>query len=188
MKFRPQFNAPVTITLALLSIAAVGLSSVLPGLNALLAAPANLTPWNPLFYTGLFTHIIPHASWTHFWGNFSFILLIGPLLEQVHGSSRILWLIVITALLTALLNAIFFSTGLIGASGIVFMFIILGSFAGSDGKGIPITFILLFGIYMTKEIVGAIQDDNISQFAHLMGGGCGATFGFFLNGKNKSNP
>ena len=39
-------------------------------------------------------------------------------------------MMIITAVITGILNTFFFPTGLLGASGIVFMFILLSSFSG----------------------------------------------------------
>ena len=52
-------------------------------------------------------------------------------------------MILVTALLTALLNAVFFNTGLLGASGIVFMLILLSSCANIRAGEIPLTLILV---------------------------------------------
>jgi len=188
MKLMPSYNAPITVTFALISIATLILSMLLPGqtVNQVMSAPTGLNWGSLMFYPNLVTHIFAHANWAHFSGNFSFLLLLGPLLEEKYGAGKLLFLILTTALITSILNAILFSTGLIGASGIVFLYIVLGSFAGKNDGRIPLTFVLIFGMYMTKEIVGAIQSDNISQFAHLMGGACGSVFGFLL--KKKPRP
>ena len=85
----------------------------------------------------------------------------------------------ITALITGLLHSIFFSGGLLGASGIAFMMILLSSMSGMRSGTVPMTFVLVALLYGGSEIFAAIaEDDNISQFAHLVGGACGAVFGF----------
>jgi membrane associated rhomboid family serine protease len=76
-------------------------------------------------------------------GNFSFILLIGPIVEEKYQSGPMLLMILITALITGVLNIVFFSTGLMGASGIVFMLILLSSFTNFRAGEIPLTFILI---------------------------------------------
>ena len=112
-------------------------------------------------------------------------LLIGPLLEEKYGSKKILSMILVTAAITGIINNVFFNTGLLGASGIVFMFIILSSFTQLKEKEIPITFIIIVILYLGKEIMnGILSPDNISQMAHLIGGLCGSGFGFLIN-KNK---
>jgi membrane associated rhomboid family serine protease len=112
--------------------------------------------------------------------NFSFILLIGPVLEEKHRSGALLVMLMMTALVTGILNIIFFSTGLMGASGIVFMLILLSSFTNIRSGEIPLTFVLIVVLFLAKEFINAFAEDNISQFAHIIGGICGSLFGFIF--------
>jgi len=90
----------------------------------------------------------------------------------------------VTALVTGVLNVLIFPTGLMGASGIVFMMILLASFTNFNKGEIPITFILIMVLYLGQEVWNAITDrDQISQFAHIIGGFCGSLFGFFRPAK-----
>jgi membrane associated rhomboid family serine protease len=111
-------------------------------------------------------------------GNMTFILLLGPIVEERYGSKKTLGMILITALVTALMNLFFFNTGLIGASGIVFMLIVLVSFTNVKSGQIPVTFILVAVLFVGKELLNSMWADNVSQFAHIMGGACGGIFGF----------
>ncbi len=132
-------------------------------------------------YVSVFTYVLNHADVEHLFGNLSFILLLGPILEERYGSKRLFYMTLTTTLATAILNIIFFSTGIRGASGIVFMLIILISFTNMKNGKIPLTFILVFLLYVGKEVVNSFEEDNISQFAHILGGICGAFFGFQSN-------
>jgi uncharacterized membrane protein YdcZ (DUF606 family) len=85
----------------------------------------------------------------------------------------------ITALVTGLFNVFFFSTGLLGASGIVFMMILLASFTNFKRGEIPLTFILVLALYLGRELANSFTRNNISEFAHMVGGFCGSLFGFF---------
>jgi membrane associated rhomboid family serine protease len=127
----------------------------------------------------LFTHAIGHSGWQHLFNNFSIILLIGPILEENYGSSSLLVMIAITALVTGVLNILFFTRGLRGASGIVFMMILLASFTNFNKGEIPLTFILILIIYLGREVFDSFSSNNISEFAHIVGGFCGSLFGFF---------
>lgn len=50
------------------------------------------------------------------------ILVVGPLLEEKYGSANILFVILATALVTGIVNFIFFPyTQLLGASGVVLL-------------------------------------------------------------------
>jgi len=129
-------------------------------------------------YIRLFTHIAGHANWLHLFGNFTLILLIGPMLEEKYGSRLMLIMILTTALVTGLLNMALFDTGLMGASGVAFMLIILSSITRIKSGFIPLTFILIVALFLGKEVFDAFEQDSISQFAHIMGGICGSVFGF----------
>jgi membrane associated rhomboid family serine protease len=135
---------------------------------------------NPLSILTLFTHVLGHASMEHLIGNLTFILLVGPIIEEKYGDRKTLLMIVVTALITGLLNVLFFHTGLMGASGIVFMLILLVSFTNSKSGEIPITFILIAILFIGKEVMQSLQNDQISQFAHIIGGVCGSLFGFAM--------
>lgn len=171
--FRITYNAPVILTFALAAV-----------LVHILGGPVKeyFVAWPHLgttqSYVGLFAHILGHGNWEHLLGNFTMILLLGPLLEERHGSGSLLIMILITALVTGLVNALLFDTGLLGASGIVFMLILLASTANIKHGEIPLTFIAVALIYLGGEVVGALREDNISQMAHLVGGLAGAAFGF----------
>ena len=115
------------------------------------------------------------------------LLLVGPPVEERFGSRNTLLFIVLTALITGLVQFIFFpTTALLGASGVVFMLIVLSSFSTSRREGIPITLILVLILYLGGEIVdGLFTKDNVSQMTHIVGGVCGLTFGFTRWGRKK---
>jgi membrane associated rhomboid family serine protease len=177
---RITYNAPVTLTFALLSTVVLALDQLTgSALTARFFSIGGTMNWgNIVDYLRLFTHVIGHANWTHLLSNFAFILLLGPILEEKYGSTSFLIMILITAVVTGLLNVLFFNTGLLGASGVVFMTILLVSFTNFRKGQVPLTFILVVLLYITREIIAAFQDDSVSQFAHIAGGFCGSLFGF----------
>ncbi|MCJ8346734.1 rhomboid family intramembrane serine protease, partial [bacterium] len=140
-------------------------------------------PWD---YFRMVSNIFGHANWGHLAGNFSLILLIGPLLEEKYGSWSLLQMIFATAIFTSILNIAFLDTGAYGASGIVFMLILLSSMANFKEGEIPLTFLLVAVLYVGEEVLNSFKADNISQFGHILGGFCGACFGFFLK-KDRSD-
>ena len=99
---------------------------------------------NPLDYVRLFTHVLGHGDWNHLLGNLSFILLLGPLLEERYGSPMLVLMISTTALVTGVVNVCFFARPMVRASGIAFMMILLSSFTAISKHQIPLTFLLLF--------------------------------------------
>lgn len=173
------YNAPVVLTFVILSLVLLGVDTLLGGtLSAqYFVAPATFQLSAPASWTGSALHILGHAGMSHWMGNMTFILLLGPLLEEKYGSFALLVMIVATAIATAVINAFFFDSGLIGASGIVFMMIVLSSVTGIREKEIPLTMVIVLILYLGKEIADSVRADNVSQFAHLLGGVCGAAFG-----------
>lgn len=175
-----SYNAALTLTFSLLSLLVLLLdSTILPGITITVFSVGNsMSLTNPLDWIRLFTHVLGHASWEHLIGNLSFILLLGPILEEKYGSGNMLVMVILTALVTGLLNVILLSTGLLGASGIVFMMIMLTSLVNFREGEIPLTFIAIIVLYIAKEVLAAFRTDSVSQFAHLIGGACGSLFGF----------
>ena len=143
---------------------------------------------DPLTYVRFVGHIFGHAGWEHFIGNIMLILIVGPLLEEKYGSSNILFVILSTALITGLVNYIFFpSYQVLGASGVVFALILLSSFTSIKEGEIPLTFILVAVIYIGEQIYdGVFIRDNVSNITHIIGGLVGAALGFGLNGKRRA--
>jgi membrane associated rhomboid family serine protease len=177
---RLRYNAPVTLTLTLLSTAVLVVNQIFGGFTEAFFVCYPQFTGSLLDFLRLFTHILGHRNWLHLMSNFSFILLIGPVLEEKYGSGAMLVMVLATALVTGILNVIFFSTGLMGASGIVFMLILLSSFTNIRSGEIPLTFVLIVVLFLAREFINAFSDDNISQFAHIIGGVCGSLFGFLF--------
>ncbi|MDO5133884.1 MAG: rhomboid family intramembrane serine protease [Eubacteriales bacterium] len=140
---------------------------------------------SPLTYVRLLTHVLGHNGWGHYAGNMSYILLLGPMLEEKYGSRTMLELIAVTAVITGLLNAALFpGTALCGASGVVFAFILMTSFTGFRQGEIPLTFLLIAVIYLGQQVAdGLFLRDNISNLSHIAGGLVGAAAGYVFNKK-----
>ncbi len=181
---RIRYNAPVTLTFSLLAALVLVLDPFTGGrlVSEAFSIGARLDFGNPLQWPRLLTHVMGHANWSHLITNFAFVLLLGPILEEKYGSSPLLFMMAVTALVTGLINVLFMSTGLLGASGIVFMMILLVSFTNIRSGEIPLTFILVVVLFLAREVVGALREDSIAQFAHIAGGVCGSLFGFTRRG------
>lgn len=183
-----HYNSPVILTFSILAFLVMIASTITAGISTqwlFTAWPSSFL--NPLSYVRMFTHVLGHISWDHLFGNLTLILLIGPLLEEKYGSKTMLIMILITALITGIISIFFMNTGLLGASGIVFMLILLSSFSNIKSGHIPITFIIIVFLFLGKEFVSSFAQDSISQFAHIMGGICGSVFGFAHNPKSLSS-
>ena len=183
-KFKITFNAPVVLTFVVICFIATILGIITQGRSTqavFMTYHSSLK--NPMTYIRFITHVFGHLGWGHFIGNASYLLLLGPMLEEKYGSDRIIIVIAITALATSLINYIFFgNVALCGASGIVFAFIVLASFTGFKAGEIPLTFILVVIIFMGQQVYEGITiQDNISNMAHIVGGIVGACVGYGLN-------
>ena len=178
-----QYNSPVVLTFSLLSFIVLIFGIITGGKStSLLFCVYRSSLLDPLTYVRFFTHVLGHSSYSHYIGNILLILVAGPPLEEKYGSATLVMAIVFTAFVSGLVQFILFpNTALLGASGIVFMMIVMLSFSGMKAGKIPITLILVFVFYLGGEIVdGLSAKDNISQLTHIVGGICGAIMGFAL--------
>lgn len=173
-----KFNSPVILGFSLVCVAVFVLDKLMAGTLMPYFTLGNVNASSGLSILTLFTHVIGHASIEHLLGNLTFILLLGPIVEEKYGDMRTLFMMLITAFVTGILNLLFFHTGLMGASGIVFMLILLVSFTNTKSGEIPVTFILIAILFIGKEVIESLKTDQISQFAHIIGGLCGSIFGF----------
>ena len=180
---RIQYNAPVTLTFALVSLLALVLAHVTDGASNRLLFSVYAAPLSDaLMYLRLFTHVLGHADISHYVSNFMIILLVGPMLEEKYGGKWLLIMMSVTAFITGLLFVLVSPHGLMGASGIVFMMILLGSFTNLQKGRVPLTLILVLVVFIGQEVItGVHAADNVSYLTHVIGGLCGATFGFFMN-------
>ncbi|MBR2806269.1 MAG: rhomboid family intramembrane serine protease [Oscillospiraceae bacterium] len=183
------YNAPVilTYTIVALIILIVGLVTDNRTTYALFSVYRG--SWaQPLTYFRLFSHILGHSSVQHYVNNFMYILLIGPAVEERYGSRNLLIMILTTALVIGLVNVFLFpGTALLGASGIVFMLIVLGSATNYSHGQIPLTMVMIALIYIGNEVYkGITQQDTISQLAHIIGGIMGIIFVLIMPKYRKS--
>jgi rhomboid protease GluP len=182
---RITFCAPLTLLIAALCAAV----TYLPGAAELLGARGSLGGlFSPLNWARLLSWPFAHGDTLHLLANLSMLLLLGPIVEVRLGKVEYLFSLAATAIFVGLVHATLGSGLLIGASGWVFMLILLSGFA-SSAKGLPFHTLLVAIIYMGHEIVAALSSaDNISRLAHLAGGLCGLAFGLLGSGGRQPAP
>lgn len=142
---------------------------------------------NPLTYFRLFSHSLGHCDWDHLSCNFIKILLIGPSLEEKYGSFNILMMIIITSGIIGIVNSIFSNSWVRGASGVLYMMIVLSSFVNVQAGKIPFTLVLILLFFVLDDIIKLFtkKDDDISYLGHVTGAICGLAFGImFYKGFN----
>ena len=187
---RISFNAPATLTFAALCVIA-RIISILTKDNAtrLLFSVYRAPLSDPLTWVRCVTHVLGHAGWDHLLNNMMFILLLGPMIEERYGSKKTVLVILVTAVVTGIINMAFFPrVMLLGASGVVFAFILLSSVTVREDNTIPVTFILVALLYLGEQVYqGIFQKDNISQMTHIAGGAVGSILGFILSKKQKKD-
>ena len=183
-----QYNSPVVLTFFFLSLVELLVSALTGGLTKTLLFAVYRAPLSdPLTYLRLFTHVLGHANFEHFLGNMLLLLVVGPPLEEKYGSRTLLLGILLTAAVSGGLQCLFFpESALLGASGIVFMFIMLASLAGMESGRIPVTLLLVAALYLGQEVYSIFfVQDNVANFMHLVGGACGTAFGFAMVRRKK---
>ena len=171
-----QFNAPVILGFFFVSLLSLVLGFLTSGASTTAAFSVyRASLLDPLTYVRFFGHIFGHASLTHFSSNMLLLLVVGPPLEKLYGSKTIALGIMAAALITGILHFVFFPhTILLGASGIVFMLIMLSSFSGAKTGQIPVTLILVALMYLGQEVYSIFFiRDNVANLIHIVGGICG---------------
>ncbi|MGC9450960.1 MAG: rhomboid family intramembrane serine protease [Oceanipulchritudo sp.] len=182
-RLRIDYNAPFCLSFALLAMAIHAIGSLTDGWIIQhwfsIQGSAAFSDWTT--YPRLVLHVLGHASAPHLFSNLIVLLLVGPMLEEMYGPGLLFLLSLVTALLTGLIMVVFLTGTLVGASGIVFAFIILSSFANAKSGTIPLTFALISLIFLGGEVIRALSgQDQIAQFAHIAGGILGGMAGFYM--------
>ena len=178
-----DYNSKVIITYLIICIISWILNLITRGKsNKLFFENYRSSPLNPLTYVRLFTHSIGHRDWDHLVNNFLIILLIGPMIEEKYGSINLIIMFLITSLVTAIFNLIFSNYSILGASGNVYMLIVLSSFSNIQEGKIPLTVVLICIFYVIGEIKRTITErkSKVYHDGHLIGALCGLAFGIFF--------
>ena len=183
LNFELDYNSPVILTYLFLSLGACLLNGITRGRsNTLLFTNYRSSLFNPLTYIRMVTHCIGHLNFDHLIHNFLFILLIGPMIEEKYGSIPLIVMFAITSVVIALFNMIFNDYVITGASGNVYMLIVLSSFSNLTEGKIPLTLILILIFYIASEVRKSITEGNKKVYhdGHLIGAIMGIVFGFYF--------
>lgn len=181
-----SYNAPVTLTFCLLCLLALGLGSLTAGWTTANLFSVYRCPLTPLAFFRFFGHVLGHSGLAHLVGNMGLLLVLGAGLEDRYGSGSLLLAILFTALVSGVIHFVFFpGSALLGASGIVFMMILLSAFGGIRSGTIPLTLIFVIVLYLGGELWDAIfVRDDVSQLTHIIGGVCGTLIGFWRGARH----
>ena len=84
---RIQYNSPVVLSFALLSLFALVLGVVTGDRSTALLFSVYRCPMRDLLaYPRFVLHVLGHSSYAHYIGNMMMILVVGPPLEERYGS------------------------------------------------------------------------------------------------------
>lgn len=180
-----SYNSPVILTFSLLSLAVLLLASVTDGRsNTLLFSVYRFRLTDLPGYLRLFLHVLGHSGYDHLASNICMILVVGPMVEEKYGSRNMLIAITGTAFVTGIVHIITSSAVMLGASGIVFMLILMASITNFRGGYIPLTLVAVAVIYIGSEFASGVRlDDNIAHMVHIVGGMMGIVWGIVFNRK-----
>ncbi len=187
-----DYNSPVILTYAIICVVLLIINNMTKGwFNSMfLISYGHPSLLNPLTYLRGLLHIFGHVNWNHLLNNMILMMLVGPAVEERYGSWNLCIMILTDAVVTAVINGIFSSHGIIGASGVVFMLIILSAFTNMRKGKIPISLCIVSALYFGQEIYSAINtpNDGVSRLGHILGGVVGLVYGIiFYNMKFKNS-
>jgi len=183
-----HYNSPVILTYVLLSFVALGLSWATNGFTNTLLFSVYPCSWiDPFGYIRLVGHVVGHANFEHYFSNILIILLVGPMLEEKYGSWKLLIMLLATAMISGLLYKLFAPAGVaaLGASGVVFMLIILSSFVNLQQGRLPLTLVFAVVFYLGREIFYSVTEaqPGVANIMHILGGICGGIIGYVVQKK-----
>jgi membrane associated rhomboid family serine protease len=181
---RIRIGAPLTLLIVAGCVAGTylpgsGQFGISGGLGSL------LLPWT---WLRLVTWPFVHADSGHLMGNMMLFLLLSPNLETKQGVLGYIFCLGLTGVIVGLGHLALGqnNTVLVGASGWVFMMILLSTFTTGEARTISVPTLLVATLYAWQEIRAAMMPNSISQFAHLLGGACGLAFGFFGSAQSQA--
>jgi len=168
------YNAPVSSTLAIFSALILSFDTFLGSslLTTFSFAPSQFHITRISDYLRIFSSLLGHQSWQHFLINISIILLLGPLLERRYRSWRILMLVLVSTLISALISGFVTKELLIGSNEVAFMMLILASITLAKKDELPVSFILATAVYLLSEFFPIFADVAPKQthIAQIMAG------------------
>ena len=208
-QLRFAFDAPTTTVFAILGVL-VYLADVLshnfliPGfcvcrsLKAIGDGAELFDFKNVIDYVRIFLHVFAGSSWEMVLLNSLLVLLLGPQLEERYGTPMLSLMMVLTALVTGVLDVCTGCLVITGAEGIIFMMIVLISLTAFARHKLPVSWVFIFLCYTayrvhyytflprastsfaTDNSVMALLQKNIPLLIDLAGGIVGSLFGFFI--------
>ena len=77
---------------------------------------------------------------------------------------------------------------LVGASGLVYMLVILAGLDSARKDGIPLTLPFVALLFLSRDVIGMFQHNQLSELAHLAGAFCGLLWGLVAVNPRPATP
>lgn len=193
-KINIDLDAPATVMFALVSLILFALDSfVFKGklASSFMSSPAAsgdfvFTAGKVSSYFRLILYAFGAVSWEVLITNLVFILLLGPAMEERYGTVIIGIMMIVSTLFSGVLNACFCKESMQGCTAIVFMMIFLNSFLSFSKKKIPLSFVLVFILFIVREVFVKNPNGVVGIIIGIAGGLCGSLFAFLASPKAKA--
>lgn len=117
-------------------------------------------------------HTYGHGDWGHLLGNMSILIITAPMLEMYYGVDHLIRLVLLVTFVTGGYHLVFGrkDTGVCGASGVVFAFMVLSGITATPENTIPVTLIIVMVLHVGKELLSVGKGDGVSHIGHILGG------------------
>lgn len=190
IKLNVSFDAPVTITFAVLSLVLFLMSTYLIKDKAgglLLASATNaggsmpFAASNVTSYFRTFLYVFGGKEIASVIFNLIFILLLGPSLEEYYGSVLVAVCYFITAVFAGVLNACFCSTSLQGSSCIVMMMIFLSALMSVSKHKMPVSSVLVLALCIVNIVISEKAGGIAGIFINIVAGLCSSLPAFIVS-------
>lgn len=189
-----SYDAPVTLTFALISVVIFLLNSFIfkQKMDTIIASPTTaagalaFSASNFMSYLRILLYPFGSISSTALVSNLIFILLLGPSMEERYGSVIIGIMMCVSTIFSGVLTACFCTISLKGAIPIVFMLIFLNSFMSISKKKIPLSFVMAFILFIVLGISEKNPNGAIGIIINIAGGLCGSLFAFLTSPKARA--
>jgi len=188
------YDAPATLSFVFICIALFILDNLVfkQKISGFLMSPTvsnGHLPFNPTkigTYFRLISYSFGAASSTALIINMIFVLLMGPTMEERYGTVVIAIMMFVSALFAGVLNSCFCRYQLTGCEAIVFMMILLNSFLSLSKKKIPLSFVMIFILFILKDNLERNANGSIGIIINIAGGLCGSLFAFLTSPKART--
>lgn len=169
-KFRVTYDAPITlsfifITAIIFILDQFALKGSLSEKILICSGRTNGYSFDytsPLSYVRIFAHVFHANNWINMLSNATFLLLLGPVLEERYGSIAIALTLFLSSLISGVL-ATFSPIPVSGPSAIIFLFILLSTITSFEKRNLSLSSILLFILY-SAFVLSQGYGNNLSLF------------------------